>query len=182
MQATKRAGAAGRAGMAPAETLALPALLASIARRIARGRLRLGDLAALFTVEAWKHVTVPMQLSPAVCGFPSPADDYLDAPLDFNDLLIKNPSATFAVKIAGESMRDAGIFPGDIAIVDRSLSAWNGCVVLALLDGEFTVKRYRLTAGRVVLQPENRAFRAIEVTEESGFEVWGVVKNTIRML
>lgn len=160
----------------------LPVPVAQAARRIAAGSRQAGDINAFFNVEARGRATVPLVLSPASCGFPSPADDYLDGPLDFNELLIANPSATFAVRIAGESMKGAGIFPGDLAIVDRSLSAWNGCVVLALLDGEFTIKRFQLTAAGVVLHAENPAFRDIEVGEGSAFEVWGVVRNTIRML
>ena len=120
--------------------------------------------------------------SPAECGFPSPADDYLDRPLDFNDLLIENPAATFAVRIAGESMKGAGLFPGDIAVVDRSRTAVDGSIVLALIDGEFTIKRYRKKGARVWLQAENPAFANIELNEDSGFEVWGVIAKSIRML
>ena len=146
------------------------------------GTLRAGDLEAVLDVEVRCPLTIPLVLSPASCGFPSPADDYLDRPLDFNELLVTNPAATFAVRIAGDSMKNAGIFPGDVAIVDRSMTAWNGCIVMALLDGEFTVKRYRLTAGGIVLEPENRKYQPIAVPEDADFQVWGVVKNTIRML
>ncbi|MDX7951787.1 translesion error-prone DNA polymerase V autoproteolytic subunit [Lichenihabitans sp. Uapishka_5] len=177
-----RKGIGGRPRGAPTTVVRLPLPVAAIAKRLADGSLRAGDLASIFSVEAYRAATVPLVMSPASCGFPSPADDYLDRPLDFNELLISNPSATFAVKIAGESMKDAGIFPGDLAIVDRSVSAWNGCVVLALLHGEFTIKRYRKTVDGIVLHPENKAFRDIIVGEDSGFEVWGVVRNTIRML
>ena len=121
-------------------------------------------------------------MSPASCSFPSPADDDLDRPLDFNELLITNPAATFAVRIAGESMTGAGLFPGDIAIIDRSLAPFNACVVLALVDGEFTIKRFRRKAGSVVLQAENRAFRDLVIPEDATFEVWGVVKHAIRIL
>ena len=121
-------------------------------------------------------------MSPVACGFPSPAEDYLDKALDFNELLVHNPAATFAVRIAGESMTGAGLFPGDIAIVDRSLQPANGCIVLALVDGEFTVKRYRRRPDGIVLQAENAAFKDIVIPEDSAFEVWGVVKHSIRML
>ena len=94
------------------------------------------------------HASVPLRRRQRRCGFPSPADDYLDRPLDFNELLVGNPAATFAVRLAGESMTGAGLFPGDIAVVDRSVAPANGCIVLALLDGEFTVKRYRAGATR----------------------------------
>jgi DNA polymerase V len=118
----------------------------------------------------------------AACGFPSPADDYLDRPLDFNELLIVNPAATFAVRIAGDSMIEAGLFPNDIAIVDRSLPVIDKCIVLALLDGEFTIKRYRQTRARVWLHAENPAYKDITITEEMSFEVWGVIHRAIRML
>ena len=119
---------------------------------------------------------------PAKCGFPSPADDYLDNPLDFNELLVSNTAATFAVRLAGESMTGVGLFPGDIAIVDRSVTPTNNCIVLALLDGEFTVKRYRRSTGAIILAPENPAFAPITITEERAFEIWGVVTRSIRML
>ena len=118
----------------------------------------------------------------AACGFPSPAEDYVDRPLDFNELLIENPAATFAVRVAGESMLGAGIFPGDIAIVNRAREAVDGAIVLALLGAEFTLKRYRKKGARVWLQAENPAFKDIEITEDSGFEVWGVITKSIRML
>lgn len=177
-----RKGIGGRPKGEPTKVVRLPLPVAAIAKRLADGSLRSGDLAGIFGLESRGPASVPLVMSPASCGFPSPADDYLDRPLDFNELLVANAAATFAVRIAGESMKGAGLFPGDIAIVDRSLSAWNGCVVLALLDGEFTIKRYKLTAAGIVLQPENRAFQDIVVGEDASFEVWGVVKNTIRML
>ncbi|MFZ5734395.1 MAG: LexA family protein [Pseudomonadota bacterium] len=127
-------------------------------------------------------VRVPLVSSTVAAGFPSPADDYLDRPLDFNELLIENPAATFAVRVAGESMTGAGIFPGDIAIVDRSKTAASGAIVLALVDGEFTIKRYRKRGGRVVLQAENSKYKDIVIPEDATFEVWGVVTKAIRML
>ncbi len=136
----------------------------------------------LFRRRARRPAAVPLMASPAACGFPSPADDYLDRPLDFNELLIENPAATFAVRIAGESMTGAGLFPGDIAVVDRARTAVDGSIVLALLAGEFTVKRYRKKGARAWLQAENPAFKNIELTEDLGFEVWGVIAKSIRML
>ena len=135
----------------------------------------------LLPIDACRRQSVPLVTSPASCGFPSPADDHLDRALDFNELLITNAPATFAVRIAGESMTGAGLFPGDIAIVDRSIAPANGCVVLALVDGEFTIKRYHLVAGGVVLKPENPTFVDIIIREDAEFEVWGVVKYAIRV-
>ncbi len=124
---------------------------------------------------------MPLASTSAACGFPSPADDYMDRPLDFNELLVKNPAATFAVRISGESMRDRGMLPGDIAVVDRSRSAVSGCIVLGLVGGEFTIKTYRLKAGgAVVLEAANPEFPPIVITEDLAFEVWGVVSGIIR--
>jgi DNA polymerase V len=103
-------------------------------------------------------------------------------PLDFNEPLIENPAATFAVRIAGDSMTGIGLFPGDIAVVDRARTAVDGSIVLALLDGECTIKRYRCKGARAWLQAENPAFKDIVLTEDSAFEVWGVITKTIRML
>ena len=166
----------------PARVARLPLPTAELATRlVANKSLRAGDVKAFLTIEPQQAATVPLMSDSAACGFPSPADDYLDRPLDFNDLLIQNPAATFAVRIAGESMTGVGLFPGDIAIVDRSLTPFNGCIVLALIEGEFTIKRYIAKGGRYLLKAENKAFPAIELPE-SGFEIWGVIKNSIRML
>ena len=128
------------------------------------------------------HASVPMATSSVAAGFPSPADDYLERPLDFNELLIQNPAATFAVRIAGESMTGAGLFPNDIAVVDRSLAPKNCSIVMALVDGEFTIKRYRVRGSEIWLQAENPKYDDILVTEGSSFEIWGVICHAVRML
>lgn len=125
---------------------------------------------------------MPLVSSKVAAGFPSPADDYLDRALDFNELLVQNPAATFAVHVAGDSMIGAGIFPDDIAIVDRSRNPVDRCIVLALVDGEFTLKRYRRRAGKVWLQAENSSYADLAITEGMAFEVWGVVSKSIRIL
>ena len=177
----KRAG--GRPAGPATKVVRLPLSLATLAKRLADNSLRAGDINAFLDVTAAAPPGgVPLVGASAAAGFPSPADDYMDRPLDFNELLIENPAATFAVRIAGESMIGAGIFPNDIAVVDRSRTAVSGCIVLALIDGEFTVKRYRVKAGRVTLQAENPAFRDILIAGECAFEVWGVVTKSIRML
>ena len=172
----------GRPAGEPTKVVRLPLPVATLARRLADKSLRAGDINAFLDVEPRRRATVPLMASPAECGFPSPADDYLDRPLDFNELLIGNPAATFAVRIAGESMIGAGMFPGDIAVVDRSRTAVDGSIVLALIGGEFTIKRYRKKGARVWLQAENPAFKNIELNEDSAFEVWGVIAKSIRML
>ncbi len=177
-----RKGIGGRPRGAGTQVVRLPLPVADVARRLARGTLRAGDINEFLDVRPGSRIAVPFATGPAECGFPSPADDYLDNPLDFNELLVSNPAATFAVRLAGESMIGAGLFPGDIAVVDRSVTPTNNCIVLALLDGEFTVKRYRRSNGIVVLLPENAKFAPITITAERSFEIWGVVTRSIRML
>ncbi|HZU90233.1 MAG TPA: translesion error-prone DNA polymerase V autoproteolytic subunit [Stellaceae bacterium] len=179
---SNRKGIGGRPRGAPTTVLRLPLPLANLARRLREGTLRAGDINAFLDAEAVERGSVPLVECTTACGFPSPADDYLDRPLDFNELLIRNPAATFAVRLAGDSMIGAGLFPGDIAVIDRSLEPTPGCIVLALLDGEFTVKRYRPRNGRIILEAEDPDFPDIEITEERSFEVWGVITKSIRML
>ena len=177
-----RKGIGGRPRGEPTAVGRLPLPLANLARRLREGTLRAGDINQFIDIEPGAPQTVPLVDGTAACGFPSPADDYLDSPLDFNELLIRNPAATFAVRLANDSMTGAGLFPGDIAVVDRSVTPTPGCIVLALLDGEFTVKRYRPRDGGAVLQAENPAYPDIDVTADCAFEVWGVVTKSIRML
>jgi DNA polymerase V len=179
---SSRKGVGGRPRGEPTTVVRLPLPVANLARQLREGTLRAGDINAFLDVEAREGASVPFVDGTAACGFPSPADDYLDRPLDFNELLIRNPAATFAVRLVSDSMTGAGLFPGDIAVVDRSVEPTPGCIVLALLDGEFTVKRYRPRAGGAVLQAENPAYPDIEITPEHVFEVWGVVTRSIRML
>ena len=123
------------------------------------------------------------------CGFPSPAEDYLDCPLDLNELLVKKPAATFFVRAKGDSMIQAGIFEGDILIIDRSLQPRSGQVVLAVVNGEFTLKRMIIakasapnSVSKIILQPENSKYQPIEINEEMEFQVWGVAVHCIHKL
>lgn len=120
-------------------------------------------------------------------GFPSPADDYLEGKIDLNKYLVQREAATFLVRIDGDSMTGAGIFPGDIAIVDRSLvtadiQGMHGKIVLAVLDGEFTIKRLCVKGKTVSLMPENDKYEPFPVKQGSDFTIWGVVKHSIRHL
>lgn len=117
---------------------------------------------------------------PVSAGFPSPAEDTQDIRLDLNDLLVKHPEATFFVRVQGESMLGAGIHSGDILVVDRSLDAADGSIVVAVVDGEFTVKRLSVVGRRVRLMPENVAFPPLDITPEHAFQVWGVVTGVVR--
>ncbi len=117
----------------------------------------------------------PLVLSRISAGFPSPADDYIERNLDLNDYLVRRPAATFFVRVQGDSMIQAGIHDGDILIVDRSREPADGKVVIAVLNGEMTVKRLRRCGDRLVLMPENQRHEPIEIGAGSDFTVWGVV-------
>ncbi|KJS09252.1 MAG: hypothetical protein VR73_03220 [Gammaproteobacteria bacterium BRH_c0] len=120
----------------------------------------------------------PIYLSRVPAGFPSPADDYVDKPLDLNELLIRHPSATFYCQVSGESMTGAGIFDGDILIVDCALRASHGDVVLATLDGEMTCKILDLHHQRLLAA--NRDYAPIPIREGCDFVIKGVVTSSIR--
>jgi DNA polymerase V len=112
-------------------------------------------------------------------GFPSPAEDYIDRKIDLNEQLIANPAATFMVRVEGSSMIDCGINEQDVLIVDRSLKAKDKDIILAVVDGEFTVKRLRIKRGVYELVPENPNYQVITITEGTDFVVWGVVTYVI---
>ena len=118
-------------------------------------------------------------LSPVPAGFPSPASDYIDKSIDLNEILIKNKVATFLVRALGDSMVEAGIFSGDILIIDKSITPANKNIVVAILNGEFTVKRFIKNGNKILLQPENKKYRNIEISEEDDFKIWGVVTFVI---
>jgi DNA polymerase V len=125
---------------------------------------------------------LPLFLEPAAAGFPSPAGDYIECRLDLNEHLIKHPSATFFVRVAGDSMTGAGIHDGDILIVDRSLEPESGSVVVAAVNGELTVKRLFKSNGRCMLKPENDAFSCVDIPEQADVHIWGVATSVIHKL
>lgn len=113
------------------------------------------------------------------CGFPSPAQDYVERRIDLNELMIQHPSATYFVKSSGDSMRDAGIGEGDLLVIDSSRKAAHGDIVIAAVDGEFTVKRLQLHPV-VMLKPENAAYKPIMIGSEDNLEVFGVVTFIVK--
>jgi len=125
-----------------------------------------------------------LQFAPGIkAGFPSPAQDYMHDSLDFNRDLIRNPESTFYGRVEGDSMIEAGICDGDIAVIDRSIEARNGDVIVAFVNEEFTIKYLDLSHrkdGYIELKPANRNFRPIRINETDDFEVWGVVVWTIK--
>ncbi len=129
--------------------------------------------------EKGERVELPIFLESVSAGFPSPAEDYMEGKLDLNKYLIKNQSATFFVRVTGDSMINAGIYSGDILIVDRSLNPKDGSIVIAVIDSELLVKRMQYIKNKIFLTPENPKFEPIEITGEMNFEVWGVVTTVI---
>jgi DNA polymerase V len=126
-------------------------------------------------------LSLPLYSSKVSAGFPSPAEEHVEKRLDPNDFLIDQEDATFFVTIQGYSMMDVGLLPGDKAVVDRSKNANIGDIVLAVINGEFTIKTLgRHKSGAPRLLPANKDFKPIEVTEEMQFEIWGVVTGSFR--
>jgi DNA polymerase V len=123
----------------------------------------------------------PLFVSTVKAGFPSPADDFLEEHLDLNKYLVPHPEATFFVRVSGDSMLNAGIFPGDILIVDKSLDPFQNQIVVAVIDGEFTVKRFRKEGSKIFLVPENSKYKPIEIRSGDDFTVWGVVTHNIHV-
>jgi len=120
--------------------------------------------------------------SPASCGFPSPADDFVENELDLNGYLINHPASTFFVRAKGKSMIDASILDGDILVIDRSLTPKNNSIVLACVEGEFLIKRFVKKFDKVFLVPCNSEFQPIDVTGNENFSVEGVVTHVIHKL
>lgn len=137
------------------------------------------SIAAVYGLEQKSTIRRPLFLSGVSAGFPSPADDYVDRKLDLNELLIKNPAATFFVRVAGDSMIGAGIRHDDILLVDRSLEPVSGSIVIAVYDGELTVKRLVRDNSTIQLKAENPDYPPLELTEENGCEIWGVVTSVV---
>jgi len=122
----------------------------------------------------------------AICrlpaGFPSPAQDYLDQSLDLNEYLVRNKTSTFFFRVSGWSMRGASINDGDILVVDRSITPKHGCIVVASVDGDFTVKKLHRRAGVVELRPENPDFKPICPKDGEELIIWGVATSVVHSL
>jgi DNA polymerase V len=127
-------------------------------------------------------ITCPLYASSVKAGFPSPAEDYAEQHLDLNTYLVHHPSSTFFLRVSGDSMMDAGIFNGDLLIVDRSLEATSGKIVIAAVNGELTVKRLQKTPQGIFLMAENPEYAPIALKDSDHIQIWGVVIYTIHAL
>ena len=130
---------------------------------------------SFYTIEDSTLDNIPLYSDSVPAVFPSPADDYLDMDLNLHDYLVQHPSATFCVKAIGDSMIDAGINNSDVMVVDRALTPKNNDIILAVINGEFTVKRIKKNEDELYLMPANDNYKPIKITEEMNFQVWGVV-------
>ena len=131
------------------------------------------------------HIGISVELPEIKAGFPSPAQDYVENGIDLNRELVKNPSSTFFGRARGSSMEGAGIFDGDLLIIDKSLEPRAGAIAVCFIDGEFTLKRihFERHEGQVTaiwLQPENEQFSPIKVTQDNQFIIWGIVVHSVR--
>ena len=143
------------------------------------------------TIDFYEHIRqvsapevsfeLPLYSSKVSAGFPSPCDDHIAKRLNIHDYLVDQEDATFLVTVTGLSMRDAGLLPKDVVVVDRSKNANIGNIILAVVNGEFTIKQLALGEnGNPVLLPANPDFKPIEIKDGMDFEIWGVVTGSIR--
>lgn len=159
----------------------LPVEIADQARRMAatRGGNSSG-IGAFLKGEYRLKAAAPLVTASVACGFPSPAEDYLETPVDMNELHGIGTPSVFLVRVIGESMTGVGILPGDAVVVDKAAPLKSGCIIVASLNGDFTLKRFIKQGGEVILRPENPAFPEITVPAEAEFLVWGIVTGLSR--
>ena len=137
------------------------------------------NIKTIFSIEKGKRIKLPFYEIPVPAGFPSPADDYIEDRLDFNEKFVEHPEATYFVRVAGDSMINARIYDGDLVMIDCAIEHRNGSIVLAAIDGEVVLKRYVIEKGKHILRSENPDYGDIILSENSSFKVWGVLKLVI---
>jgi DNA polymerase V len=142
---------------------------------------RLNEVAKIYRISQFTKIARPLIVSRVSAGFPSPAEDYIEGRIDLNRELIKHPISTFYIRVTGDSMRNIGIFPNTLLIVDCALETTDGHIVIARLGDELCVKRLSIADdGGIWLLPENDCYAPIEITEEMDFEIWGRVIYSIQ--
>lgn len=138
-----------------------------------------GTIKAVYSFKEGIKLSRPLVGQRVPAGFPSPATDYIEGSLDLTEHLIHHPASTFFMRVSGDSMTGAGIFAEDLLVVDRSLDATHNKIIVAIYDGELTLKRLRIDDGGYLLCAENPDYPTIRVDKELEFFVWGVVTFVI---
>ena len=176
-----RPGAGRKRGSGPFGEPTVPLRLPISAVPVVRAWLAGRTAAAPGTPAALQPQVQPLPLygSRIAAGFPSPADDDLEGPLDLNEHLIRHPAATFFLRVQGDSMTGAGIRDGDLLVVDRAREPKSGSIVVAAVDGELTLKRLKIDGERVWLLPEHPDFRPLAIRDGMAFTIWGVVAHVV---
>ena len=136
-------------------------------------------VSTIYSIKKTVFQKLPIFESGVSAGFPSPAEDHLDLSLDLNEYIIKHPASTFYIYAKGDSMINSGIYDGDLMVVDKSLNPSKKNIVIAIINGEFTVKRIMCINNKMYLTPDNNNYKSIEITSDMDFEIWGVVTHTI---
>lgn len=134
----------------------------------------------IFTPDDGNSIEIPLSSERVAAGFPSPAEEFTTQGLDLNRKLIKNPASTFYARVSGLSMVDEGINDGDLLVIDKSIEPYDGCLAVCFIDGEFTLKRFEKHDGYGLLVPANKEFKAIKVTADNDFCIWGIVTYLIK--
>lgn len=136
----------------------------------------------IYTPDLSTKQRLPLFMHHVSAGFPSPTEDYIEGKLDLNRYLVKHPAATFFVRVVGDSMIDAGIHPKDMLIVDRAIAPVSGKIVIAVIDGDLTVKRLRKVKDKLWLMPDNVNYQPLQIHAEMDFLIWGVVTAVIHLV
>lgn len=140
----------------------------------------MGNDIDIFTPNDDSGIELPLSGERVAAGFPSPAEDYASIRLDLNKELIKNPASTFYARVSGLSMVEEGINDSDLLVIDKSIEPYDGCLAVCFIDGEFTLKRFEKHNGYGLLVPANKEFKAIKVTADNDFCIWGIVTYVIK--
>lgn len=151
-------------------------------RRNDSAKLKLHTSSTLDIYSALTDIVLelPLLSTGISAGFPSPALDFIDLGIDLNKHLVKHPSATFYGRVKGESMSGAGIYDGDLLVIDKSIEPINGKIAVCYIDGEFTLKRIKLNKNGLWLMPENGKYEPIKIEEHNDLKIWGVVTHVIK--
>ncbi len=136
----------------------------------------------IFSSDTTSQIELPLSGNSVAAGFPSPAEEYIEAKIDLNRELIRNPASTFFARVSGVSMVDDGIDDGDLLIIDKSIEPYQGALCVAALDGEFTLKRLRLEEDCAWLIPANEKYEPIKITADNEFIIWGVVRYVVKKM